>query len=618
MEAWAAVAAVWATSLLAARRLAGMPGVVSRLFPPRVGVDEPAPSFVAVLAAFRRNFRRRCFFSAVADFLSLDYTFTRLRRIDNHDERLNLFETALPDESLRWIAQHADVRDWEALYSGDALREDLCPPARTTSVERFVLLAKGQQAWSARLDTIRGARETLYVQYAYIYLDWYGWKFCEELATAAQHGVAVSVMLDEFGAESFNFGRESPRHPCRPGRASTWDNMMRLLIDAGVHVAYWRGKSSVDKNEFGTKNHTKTLIADNRVAILGDRNIGAEYFDTWAGADVLIVGEAARDLVRSFDDDMAPYLVPYGAAGWGVSPSAGGGGAVVTAAPAAEVGALEASAGSLPALFPLTGSSAGGGPPATIAAEILVHLPAAHGYDPILHRIIGAVRSATASIDIRSCYMVLAHSLQRELVTACERGVRVRFITNSAATNDLLFIHTAMVNSLVAPVDAGAVAYVGVPACQCILLPARARANEPRVHRARQLTPLPHAHTPPLASAIHSTYARARTPSHPCRYLTMRAMDHTKFVVVDNRWICVGSWNCWLRTHFYEAETNIVIDDAEMGATLVRDEIDYVTRAALVDSGEISIYDAAMLREEGALVAKRLGHSGDAFSATFI
>ena len=95
-------------------------------------------------------------------------------------------------------------------------------------------------------------------------------------------------------------------------------------------------------------------------------------------------------------------------------------------------------------------------------------------------------------------------------------------------------------------------------------------------------------------------------------------MDHTKFVVVDNRWICVGSWNCWLRTHFYEAETNIVVDDAEMGATLVRDEIDYATRAALVDSGEISVYDAAMLRKDGALIAERLGHSGDAFSLKFI
>jgi phosphatidylserine/phosphatidylglycerophosphate/cardiolipin synthase-like enzyme len=463
-------------------------------------VNDPAPSFVAVLAAFRRHFRRRCFWSAIADVLSLDYTFARLRRIDNHDERLNLFETALPDESLRWIAAHADVRDWEALYDGDALREELCPPARKTSVERFVLLAKGQEAWSARLDMVRGARETLHVQYAYIYLDWYGWSFCEELAAAAKRGVAVSVMLDEFGAEAFNFGRENPHHPCRPGAVSTWNGMMRVLIDAGVRVTYWRGKSTVDTNEFNTKNHTKALIADNRVAILGDRNIGVEYFDTWAGADVLVVGEAARALARSFDDDMVPYIVPYGAAGWGVPRSTGG--AVVTAAAAAaDVGALDASVGALPALFPPTSSNAGGGPPATIPAEVLVHIPAPHGYDPILHRIIIAVRNATASIDIRSCYMVLAKSLQRELVAACTRGVRVRFVTNSAATNDLLFIHTAMVNSLVAPVEAGAVA------CVFITSPGAARCK-PFADALRDCLPLHHTRPRP-PRLLSPLYTRA-------------------------------------------------------------------------------------------------------------
>ena len=95
-------------------------------------------------------------------------------------------------------------------------------------------------------------------------------------------------------------------------------------------------------------------------------------------------------------------------------------------------------------------------------------------------------------------------------------------------------------------------------------------------------------------------------------------MDHTKFVVVDNKWICVGSWNCWLRAHFYEAETNIVVDNAQIGARLVRDEMDFVTRDKLVDVGDITIYNAAMLREEGAIVAARLGHSGDAFSAKFL
>ncbi len=34
---------------------------------------------------------------------------------------------------------------------------------------------------------------------------------------------------------------------------------------------------------------------------------------------------------------------------------------------------------------------------------------------------------------------------------------------------------------------------------------------------------------------------------------------HSKYVVVDSRWACSGSWNCWLRSAFYEAEQEIFV-----------------------------------------------------------
>ena len=40
-----------------------------------------------------------------------------------------------------------------------------------------------------------------------------GWKFCEALAAAANRGVKVQLVLDEFGAKSFEFGGESEDHP---------------------------------------------------------------------------------------------------------------------------------------------------------------------------------------------------------------------------------------------------------------------------------------------------------------------------------------------------------------------------------------------------------------------
>ena len=104
-------------------------------------------------------------------------------------------------------------------------------------------------------------------------------------------------------------------------------------------------------------------------------------------------------------------------------------------------------------------------------------------------------------------YMVLAKALQHALVAACRRGVCVRFVTNALTTNDLIFIHTAMVSSMVTPVKAGAQAF-----------------------------------------------------------LATRVMDHTKFVVVDEQWICIGSCGTLLTS----GNQYLVVVDAAIGRQLVR------------------------------------------------
>lgn len=82
----------------------------------------------------------------------------------------------------------------------------MCPPRRSCTVDRVVLLGDGMESWNVRLALLRSASRSIQVQYAYIYLDMYGWRFCKELASAAKRGVATSVILDEFGAMSFEFG----------------------------------------------------------------------------------------------------------------------------------------------------------------------------------------------------------------------------------------------------------------------------------------------------------------------------------------------------------------------------------------------------------------------------
>ena len=48
------------------------------------------------------------------------------------------------------------------------------------------------------------------------------------------------------------------------------------------------------------------------------------------------------------------------------------------------------------------------------------------------------------------------------------------------------------------------------------------------------------------------------------------------YIFVSGRWMSLGSWNCWLRTPFYEGETNVVVEDAAVGEDLATNEVDWL------------------------------------------
>jgi len=495
-----------------------------------------AGPFVKVLIAFKRKYRRQLFWAACKDIMTGSFSMPHRVKLSDHQEMLDLFEKAIPAPSLRWAAAHIDVESWQGLYAGDDLKKDLCISTRASKAEQIRLLAAGQEAFDVRMHLIKHAKQSVLVQYSYIYLDTYGWLFCEALAKAAMLGLNVEVMVDEFGAAAFAFAGENPLYPCRKSKenqniATSWNDMMQMMVKAGVKVTYWCGVSS-PKLEFSRKNHTKSLIIDDRYAILGDRNIGAEYVAGWDGVDILLVGDAAAALTQSFYQDMSPFC----------------------SSPFANGDLNKSSTNTQTSMTPAAGlPSQIDGALANLDAkdidvEILVHIPRHHGYDLILHRLARAIRCASKSVDIRSCYMALAAFLQRDLIAALERGVRVRLITNSLLTNDLKLIQAALCQSLIEPVKAGAKLY-----------------------------------------------------------MTKKSMDHTKLMVIDQQWICIGSWNCWLRSHFYEAETSVIIEDAGLGKNLVQNEFDGFTAAARIESGEISAYSAADLADEAQASIMQVG-----------
>ena len=94
--------------------------------------------------------------------------------------------------------------------------------------------------------------------------------------------------------------------------------------------------------------------------------------------------------------------------------------------------------------------------------------------------------------------------------------------------------------------------------------------------------------------------------------MTRHEMDHTKFILVDRKWICVGSWNAWLRTHFYEAELNCIVNDTELGKIIGSKEFDRPC-----EHKGVEIYDTTMLKKDAEIASSKFGKP-DRFHAMFI
>jgi cardiolipin synthase len=221
----------------------------------------------------------------------------------------------------------------------------------------------------------------------------------------------------------------------------------------GIAVRLWR-----DSARPYDAQHRKILLIDGRAAIVGGRNIADHYSgDEWRDADLLIQGPSAAALVPLFE------------AVW-------------------------------------TGEA----PPSTVGPWV-DYVPERVAADAIAVATLAAVDGAQRSVDLELAYFVVADALCDALARAARRGVRVRLLTNSAASNDLWFTVWA------------------------------AHAGMQRLIAA--------------GGHVHARQGRGRTL-------------HTKLVIVDDEWVTIGSHNLDYYSSRYCCETNLVARDARLAAVV--------------------------------------------------
>ena len=161
----------------------------------------------------------------------------------------------------------------------------------------FLVLGDGLEAYVARASLIKSAERSIDVQYYFIRYDFSGKAFMGLLTEAAERGVRVRVLLDDYylgGKDDILLALDS--HP---------------NIEVRAFNPFPRNRSRITNyvtkfNTVSRRMHNKSFIVDNQITIVGGRNVGDEYFaaDTsieFNDLDVLAIGPIVRNTSAAFD-----------------------------------------------------------------------------------------------------------------------------------------------------------------------------------------------------------------------------------------------------------------------------------------------------------------------------
>jgi len=161
----------------------------------------------------------------------------------------------------------------------------------------FRIIRDGRPAFTARVALADLAQKTLDVQYFLWETDATGRNLVDRLVRAADRGVRVRILVDDVNLEDRDAAIAAlDAHP----------NVEVRLFNPFAH----RGSKLVGfLTDFGRVNHrmhNKLMVMDNAVAMVGGRNMGDPYFEVhpqfnFRDLDIAAAGPVVRDLSSVFD-----------------------------------------------------------------------------------------------------------------------------------------------------------------------------------------------------------------------------------------------------------------------------------------------------------------------------
>ena len=386
-----------------------------------------------------------------------------------------------------------------------------------------------RDAFAARVAFAGVAQKSLDVQYYIWHDDTVGNLMFEALWRAADRGVRVRLLLDDHNTAGLD--RTIAALDAHP-------NIEVRLYNPHVHRDLRALDFVAEFTRMNRRMHNKSFTFDNRVAVVGGRNIGNEYFGAGSGVvfadlDVVVIGAVVPEVSREFDLYWnSPSAYP--AAGFVGTAAADEvrdlqAKFVRTRSSPEAVAYLEAVAASplvtylleRKVAFEWTGAKVYHDDPAkTLDADERME-------DLLFPKLLDAMGRPETRLDLVSPYFVPGDAGTALLAAMVGRGVRVRILTNSLASSDEPAVHSGYAKRRTDLLRAGVTIY----------------------------------ELKPTAAAE----ARAKQDGFEAKG---SAGLHAKTFAVDGRRIFVGSFNMDQRSMHLNTEMGVVLDSPMLAQAL--------------------------------------------------
>ncbi len=159
-------------------------------------------------------------------------------------------------------------------------------------------IATGANAFAVRSILSDMAAHTIDIQYYIWHNDEAGQLMLKDLYEAAERGVIIRLLLDDLSG-SAQFDRVLAKFASHP-------NVAVRLVNPLVYRKYRSINYILHPLRTNIRMHNKSMTFDNRISVIGGRNIGNEYLNNapdnnFADLDVLLVGSVVHDITDSFE-----------------------------------------------------------------------------------------------------------------------------------------------------------------------------------------------------------------------------------------------------------------------------------------------------------------------------